>query len=345
MLNMASKAARYLQLVDPGAFNDKRTPPVMLYAEDYRSYTPSVSVYSSSYQLDMHLPGFPSLPSYSVSEFKSQQPYHLEIWCEKSTMNDVLGPLCERYGANLQIGAGEMSITATLALVNRLVQARKPARVLYVSDFDPAGQSMPVAVSRKIEYFVRTLGLDLDIRLFPVVLTLEQVQYYRLPRTPIKDTELRRAGFEERHGEGAVELDALEALYPGQLQELLSQYLDRYYDWSLDDRVHEEYQALRSQLGAVWQEVMTNYQEEVEALRTEYEPLRQAFEQRIQPLAERIRNQWQAIKRDLEQYTGVVNDYPVPEPYIDHELGEGLYNSERDYIEQIGAYKQFQGRI
>ena len=95
-------------------------------------------------------------------------------------MNDVLAPLCERYGANLQTGMGEMSITATLALVHRLQQANKPARILYVSDFDPAGQSMPVAVSRKIEYFVRTLGFELDIRLFPVVLTLEQVQYYQL---------------------------------------------------------------------------------------------------------------------------------------------------------------------
>ena len=59
---------------------------------------------------------------------------------------------------NLQTGLGELSITATLALVHRLEQALKPARIFYVSDFDPAGQSMPVSVSRKVEYFVRTLG-------------------------------------------------------------------------------------------------------------------------------------------------------------------------------------------
>ena len=68
-----------------------------------------------------------------------------------------------------------------------------------------------------MEYFVRTFGLDLDIRIFPVVLTLEQVQYYQLPRTPIKESERRRGGFEARHGQGAVELDSLQALYPGQL--------------------------------------------------------------------------------------------------------------------------------
>ena len=45
--------------------------------------------------------------------------------------------------------------------------------------FYPAGQSMPVAVSRKIEYFMRMFGLDLDVRLFPVVLTQEQVRDYQ----------------------------------------------------------------------------------------------------------------------------------------------------------------------
>ncbi len=57
------------------------------------------------------------------------------------------------------------------------------------------------------------LDLSVDVRVFPVVLTLDQVQYYQLPRTPIKETERRRGGFEGRYGEDAVELDALEALY------------------------------------------------------------------------------------------------------------------------------------
>jgi hypothetical protein len=346
MLNMASKAARYLQLVDPGAFNDKRTPPVVTYAEDARSYRPHIEVYHPDHDLRLKLPGFPRLPQYYIDEYKSQQPYHLEIWCEKSTMNDVFEPLCERYQADLQVGAGEMSITAVLTLVNRLVQAGKPARVFYVSDFDPAGQSMPVAVSRKIEYFVSKLNLDLDIRLFPVVLTLGQVQYYQLPRTPIKETERRRIGFEERHGEGAVELDALEALYPGQLQEILSQCLDHYYDWTLEDRISEERQALRDLLGDIWQDVTGVYQQEVGVLEAEYEQLRQEFEGRARGLGDRIRDQWQAIQQELGYYTKrAIADHPVPGPYLDEELGDGLYNSQRDYLEQVQVYKEFQGRL
>ncbi len=181
-------------------------------------------------------------------------------------MNDVLIPLCRQYGAVLQTGLGELSITATLAAVSRLQQAEKPARILYVSDFDPAGQSMPVAVSRKIEYFVRTLDLDVDVRLFPVILTLDQVRRYQLPRTPIKETERRRESFEGRHGEGAVELDALEALYPGELQDILSQYLEMYYDTTLYGRTEEARGEIEEQLSALWQQVVGRYGEDVAEL-------------------------------------------------------------------------------
>ena len=260
-------------------------------------------------------------------------------------MNDVLEPLCKRYGANLQTGMGEMSITATLALVQRLEEADKAARILYVSDFDPAGQSMPVAVSRKMEYFVRTLGLALDIRLFPVVLTLEQVQSYQLPRTPIKETERRRAGFEERFGGGAVELDALEALHPGDLEGILGGYLDAYYDGTLEGRVQQQRQELQEHLSAVWQEVLVPYRDEVEAVRTAYEHLQAAYEPQMGALNTRLRVLWQAIRNDLQGHTGLVEQYPQPLAYRGEEIGEGLYQSGRDYVEQVGVFKHFQGRL
>ncbi|GLV57522.1 hypothetical protein KDH_43580 [Dictyobacter sp. S3.2.2.5] len=343
-LNLASKAARYLELVDPGAFNDRRTPETMIYATS-RKAEPYVSVNGYLPRSGITLPPFPEVPDYSVYGYYPEQAYHLEVWCEKSTMNDVLGPLCERYNANLQTGMGEMSITATLALVHRLQQANKPARIFYVSDFDPAGQSMPVAMSRKIEYFVRRFGLNLDIRVFPVVLTLEQVQYYQLPRTPIKETERRRIGFEARHGEGAVELDALEALYPGALTSILSQYIEQYYDVSLAERVSQQRQTLEQQLSTQWEWVIRGYSDLIQAYRDEYEAIQADVEQRLNDFSERLRGTWHDIRLELERDRDLVDQYPVPEPDEATELGEGLYNSARMYIDQIEAYKQFQGRL
>jgi len=265
----------------------------------HHAYDPEVYASGRLWASDLNLPDFPDLPKYHISHYRSEQAYHLEIWCEKSTMNDVLEPLCKRYGANLQTGLGELSITATLALAHRLQQANKPARILYVSDFDPAGQSMPVAVSRKMEYFVRTLGLSVDVRVFPVVLTLDQVQYYGLPRTPIKETERRRIGFETRHGEGAVELDALEALYPGELQAVLSGYLNCYYDLTLDERVAQARAVLERDLGTVWHQVVEGFAPDLNALRSEYEQLQREFAGRMSGYSQRLQGLWQAMWRFL----------------------------------------------
>lgn len=343
LLNLASKSARYLGLVDPAAFNDRRNPDPVVYASHY-SDTPDVRVYGRLYQSDVKLPDFPELPTYSVSGYQAEQAYHLEIWCEKSTMNDVLIPLCKHYGANLQTGLGELSITATLALARRLEAAGKPARILYVSDFDPAGQSMPVAVSRKIEYFVRTLGLSIDVRVFPVILSVEQVQYYGLPRTPIKETERRRFGFEGRYGEGAVELDALEALYPGELQRLLSQYIEHYYDTQLDGQVQQAKAHLEQDLSAIWSQVMNRYSYDIETLKAEYAHLQAEFEGRMTGYSERLQTLWQAMRTDLGDAIPNLGYYPLPQPIYDEEVGDGLYNSQRDYLEQIEAYKLFQGK-
>src|SRR5256886_15252441 len=343
MLNMASKAARYLQLVNPAAFSDRRNDDPVIFAPASSS-SPHIRVYGNLWQSSLDLPDFPEVPEYGTGGFTAHQRYHIEVWCEKSTMNDVLLPLCQRYGANLQTGSGELSITATLALADRLREVNNPARIFYVSDFAPAGQSMPVAVSRKLEYFIRRSGLELDVRVFPVVLTLEQVQYYRLPRTPIKETERRRQGFESRHGEGAVELDALEALYPGELQAVLSRYIECYYDRSLDERITQARATLENDLGVVWQQVVGRYADDVQALRAEYEQLQREFEGRMAGYSQRVQGLWQAMRQELDVLVPDLSYYPVPQPEYYGEIGDGLYDSGRNYLEQLEAYKLFQGK-
>ncbi len=343
-LNLASKAARYLQLVDPAAFSDRRNDDPVVYASSEMS-TPQIRVRGNLWSSSLELPDFPEVPEYRTYGFQGVQRYHIEVWCEKSTMNDVLLPLCERYQANLQTGSGELSITATLALAHRLEQANRPARIFYVSDFDPAGQSMPVAVSRKLEYFIRRYGLDLDVRVYPVVLTLDQVQYYRLPRTPIKETERRRQEFENRHGEGAVELDALEALYPGELQAVLARYIEEYYDAALDSQVAGVEHEVQERLASLRTQVVDGFNSEIDALREEYTQLREEFTARMEGCRTRIVDVWQAMSQEMALSASGVGSYELPEAAHASEIGEGLYDSTRDYIEQIEAYKEFQGRV
>src|SRR3989440_6597853 len=77
-LLLASKAARYLRLVDMSSFDDRRN-------DDPISYTPlaqqpELSVNDYLYSSDLQVPDFPELPSYSLYNYDPVQRYHLELW-------------------------------------------------------------------------------------------------------------------------------------------------------------------------------------------------------------------------------------------------------------------------
>jgi len=118
---------------------------------------------------------------------------------------------------------------------------------------------MPVSVARKVEFFIADQELDLDVRLQPIALTLPQAKGYRLPCTPIKPSERRTASpstgsghpFENRFGREAVELDALEALYPDKLAEITELAILDYYDEDLAVEVQEQKEALERELEEV----------------------------------------------------------------------------------------------
>ena len=59
VLNMASKAARYLRLVDPAAFDDRRNPGTLMYAR-HQVAAPDIRLAGRLYQADFQLPDFPS---------------------------------------------------------------------------------------------------------------------------------------------------------------------------------------------------------------------------------------------------------------------------------------------
>ena len=347
ILLMASKAARYLNLVDIWAFEDKKNEPPVDYSVHHCGGEPTVFVCDDLFRRDFAFPVFPNAPSYVLDSYsvddKEYQPYHLEVWCEKSTMNDILVPLCREYGMVLQIGVGELSITATAALATRIKHSGKPARIFYISDFDPAGLSMPVAVSRKLEYFVRNYEMGGDIRLFPLVLTPEQIDAYELPRSPIKESERRKAAFERQHGKDATELDALEALHPGEFERILRGAIETYYDMTLAQRVRQRREEIQRDLGILRQEVIDEHGDDIQAVQAELAAIQVDVAPRMEAYSYHLQNLWQAMSGELRARAPHL-DTDVPRRAVLEELGEGLYNSEWDYLEQIRIYKLFQGK-
>lgn len=309
-LNLALKYARYADLIPAENFIDRRNPPPIINNHHWQDSEPVDDI------SDLNIWEIANMLSNKIFCFNphNSQAYSLEIFCEKSTMNDVLEPLCRKYGVNLVTGLGELSITSVERLVSQRIKAANKAVVIfYISDFDPAGECMPVSVARKIEYFIRTSeDLEHEVKLRHIMLTQEQCEEYELPRTPIKETERRRTGFEEKYGAGATELDALESLHPGELCKLVTEEIIKYFDVDAWNDVANKNAMLRER-------ICMHLTDEG------------ALSDVLKSLNSIDLDEINAIKlRRSEE----IDDTDV----------DWLYASRRSYMTQLSAYKKFQGK-
>ncbi len=304
----ASKKARYLGLVGIEQIVDNKNPNPHVHA-NYNFYE------GPRYRIEIPSLNDPEISIWGINN-TTVQPYHLEVWCEKSTMDDVLIPVCGCYNANLCTFEGEVSTTACYQLIRRIWSSHtKPTRIFYISDFDPAGNSMPVAMSRKVEWMLDKFEVNCDVRITPVALTAEQVEEYQLPRIPIKESERRGASFEAAFGAGATELDALEAIHPGTLSDLVHSQLETYYSSEAKDEVEEKEEALRQAISDKVEEITSRYSAEIEAIRAMFDEIRE-------------------IEVDASEYG--VKRY---DPDVEEDDEDWLFDSGRDYQEQIQRYK------
>lgn len=251
LLARSSMFARYLGLIDWDKVEDHKNPgsiKVTVYNDDivdtnlllYESGLIKKEIESSNQTINI---GNGKIKY----DMQTRQPYHIEIWCEKSTINDILIPIVNRYEATLVIAGGHFSITNVKDCYERIKYLSKPVIIFYLRDFDPAGETMAKAVARKLEWFVRKgkknsdySNFELDVKLIDVALNYDQCIRYELPREPMEDRSHQYKGnFEEKFGEGATELDSFIAIREEEFKDLLVDWIEKYYDKELDDKIKE----------------------------------------------------------------------------------------------------------
>ncbi len=352
----ASKYARYLDLVDADAFEDRRGLPPKL---NMHVYTPEEPDFEYDFpewllpkiRFGMRLDS-PHLYPTQYHYEPGLQPYHVEVWAEKSTMNDVLVPLCVRQNANFVTGVGQMSISEVRGLLRRTAELGKPCRILYLSDFDPAGESMPTAVARKVEFEIRDLPNHANVRLDPVVLSQEQVTHYNLPRKPMTGKAAAyKDGWEARHGAGAVELDAVEAMHPGELARLCEERICCFRDPDLRRKISVAGEEAEEEIAETWQAVAGHLEKRLEELRESIRAVVDRYRPEIEHLDAAMQAELASYLDELESVRlGVQAELdtvepelpPLPEPQTPPEPDGWLYDSSRCYMEQLEAYKHRQ---
>jgi hypothetical protein len=344
-LSDASRDARHLDLIPAEDFVDRRNPDAVLHLDTVEWSAELSTLTSTPAIVRSNLP-MPPLPRLYLTSPKIAQRYHVEIWCEKSTVDDILGPLAKQYGVNFVSGAGESSHTQCVYVVKRSEASDLPVRILYISDFDPGGRSMPVAVARKIQHRIYLKEFHhLDIQVRPIALTPEQCEHYRLPRTPLKKTEKRRDRFQVRFGIGATELDALEAKHPGELRRIVEQEILRYYDPDLAQQITDTATDVKNELDDINGRIHRQQQTNIRSLCAAWDRLQRQHEKKLAVWQKRAKHTWRTIAISLERERPDLDAVDWPEPREGDEDDDPLFDSTRDYVEQVDRFKQHQGKL
>jgi hypothetical protein len=342
-LNNASRFARYLGLADPEDLVDRRNPSPHIYMAPGAGRGPQWGYELDTNRLDRIQTQLGNPSEHSLIDVETEvdgylyeeslQPYHVEVWAEKTTMNDILVPLCSSLGANYASGAGYQSITAMVRLLRKRVAGlQKPTRVLYVSDYDAAGRNMTKQMARQMEFWIERYGTNYDIRVEPIVMTKEQSEAY----PPAPDT-------------GAVELDAMEEIDPGRLERIVRENVEQFRDSDLARKVHECARAAQEVVTEAVHDAISDEMDEVERIKGEAEEIYKRYHPRLEdlaaemgaelePLDERLETLQQEVTEKLEALEPNLPPLPVSEATPEDE--EWLFDSRRDYLEQLGHYKE-----
>ena len=350
----ASRWARYLGVLDPEAVADKRSAGVSVGVgprDDPDGTTPGVVLRDGDGidwdgwlvpKAELPDPATLAMPAATVTGYGyevADQPVLVEVFCEKSTMDDILEPLCDRLGVNLSSQAkGYESVTHVIEMLRRAEEyPTRRAVVLYISDYDHSGGNMPVAVARQCQFWAAKLGIDAEVFVHPIVLTDEQVERYGLPQS------------EDSKGRKRTELDALEARVPGELERIVEAEVERRRDPDLARVLAETETSAQGQVTREWAEGTSELTGELDTIKADAEAIIAPYRPLIADLNRRLADgpgrRLASLARRVEEAADGDWALPArPEP-ADPEIPEDiLYDSSRRWLDQLQAYRAHKGQ-
>lgn len=286
--------------------------------------------------------------SFNVAE---QQPYHVELWSEKA-LPDAVRRTARDAGADAIVeGEGHLSYRVAHDFVTRVERAGKPAVVLYLADFDPAGEAMPGAMAAKISWLDKSDALSHRVHLSRLAVTADQVDELDLPREPV-DVDPAKKGYHtlaedwmDERGGGAVELSALEADLDNYRQIVRDGVLS-VSDTdirSANEDVKEEFadeveERAREKLeDSDLDSKVSDLRDWVERFNDELEAAREPLENLRDVADEGIDDDWDQTIQDAIDSVDMP-DVDVPDGDADPPASP-LYDSERDYMANVRIIK------
>jgi len=325
-----SKAARWLGYIPFGQFIDQRNAEPVIRILPAQAQAQILAGYTSD---EMYLDAEDYAPRAHLEGGASIQPYRLAIIGEKSSLDPVLGPVAEEFGADIYLPTGEISDTILHQMASLTAAEERPLIICYFADCDPSGWQMGISVSRKLQALSEPLG-PFEFEVHRVALTPDQVRELNLKPSPLKDTEKRRAKWEARTGTKQTEIDAAIALRPDDLARIARAAITPFFDATLAGRFEQARQEWEDEARAVIDDgldgdraaIMAAARDKLGQARTLIDEVNESFETSAEP-------------DDLPEFEPPEPGVPIGDA-LPSGLGTTLVSSDWDFPEQCQKLRE-----
>lgn len=346
------KKARILGLVPFGAIADRKHPAVNRYLEremDDTIVLPTEPIANNTFTFEDLSFSIKNTLKDNLETMAWEEnhrsitkriPVHIEIWTEKR--REVVSAIAQEYFVNVQDAVGQQSYENVYSLLQRAHNDSqgKPIRILYLSDFDPRGDMvMTVGVARLLEWFNYMADdfKDMDIKLRKIILTQDQVQEYDLPSAPVKETESMASRWHDKVGEGICEIDSIETLFATEMVDILRTELGRY----IPQDILEYFAQYNDQFNSLLTSYNMMLEDNIQAV---LNSVSDSLMAQIKPILGKVDQEMEIDMTDeLDDLTDHIESFEVPDWEVDDGEDEWLFDSSREYTDQLQHYKEVRG--
>lgn len=172
-------------------------------------------------------------PAFYARPWWKGQPERVEVWVEKDALKQVIGRAAGAFRVPYFSCRGYTSSSEIWRAARRIEryvdEGVRKVTILHLGDHDPSGIDMSRDIEDRLLTFLIGDGyLDrFNFELVRIALNRDQVDLYKPPPNPAKETDSRFAGYITVHGSKSWELDALEprvldALIQGEIAKLVN---------------------------------------------------------------------------------------------------------------------------
>lgn len=168
-------------------------------------------------------------------DFWADQSVRIQVWVEKEALAGVIERIAFKHRCEYFSCRGYASQSALWRAGQQFQDyhsAGQPIKIIHLGDHDPSGIDMTRDNRERVEMFSEWA----DVEVIRIALNMDQVEEYKPPPNPAKQTDRRYEGYAAKYGDESWELDALP---PDVLDKLISDEIEEYIDWDKWNAVKE----------------------------------------------------------------------------------------------------------